>query len=396
MSGQGVGVILLVTAAVIPTDASAMDWKPELKVEARYDDNVHEGEHGIGDLVWVIAPGLGVTRPGRIANWRAWAGRSMLFYSSSATSPTTTDAASLRGAYRPGGRTSVDIVLDGLRARNDSEPGQRSVVFPASYGSGTGVANLNSTHLETSVRVSALNFRNESRADATTKRLGVSVIPVRTRTSAWLLSYRGEELDLNGSVRLASNAAMAGFRRRHFAGLGSQWELGAAKVDYRDGSPTRTRAAVATRVTVYGREASEPVVAEMKWEQDVTANVSAMLQRKTPLGTASATWSRQLEAQGGYYTVPVIVHRLSIALVDSLGPRTSVRIEGSHDATRPFRSPGYRTNNDRAGIFLSTLAHSWMIGRIGYDFTQQTNPDPALPIHFRRGRVIVSLSTNIQ
>ena len=296
----------------------------------------------------------------------------------------------------PGGRTSAEVSLDGRRSRNDSEPDQRAVLFPATYRSGAGAVSVNTAHFEAFTQVSALNFKKEDRSDGTAKRLELSLLPMRSRTSALLVSYRGRELDLNGSPALTSNAALAGFRRQHFAGLASQWELGAAKVDYRDGARKPVRVAVTARVTLYGRGPNKPVVADAKLERDAATTMSAMLQRRSPLGVASAKWETRLEAEGGYYTTPVMVRRLSLALVDSLGSRTTLRIEGSRDATRPFRAPGLRADTYRGAISLSVRVHTWVKGNVGYDYLRQTNPDRAVPINFRRSRFIASLTADFQ
>ena len=392
---RGTGALVLATVALVPHGAFAFILSPELKLEARYDDNIDRRENGSGDLVRVITPGLGAARAGRIASWQVWGRRSLISYTQSAASPTTTDAVSLRAAYARSAQTSLATDLQYLRSKDDLQPDQRSVPVSGQFKDADGTANLTLLGLEASAQVAAWDYSTPDRTDATTRRLAVNFIPMRTRTHAWLLSYRGQELDLSGKRSLASAAVLAGFRRRHSRRLASEWGLGVAEVKDRPGASAARRMAVTAGLKIFRRDPGEEVIAEARLERDAATTMKATVRKRLPIGAASVNWETRLNAEGGYYTQPTVARRASAAIVDTLAPGTTLSFEASYGWTRPFRGPEHRADTYRAGAFLSTPVQPWINGRVGYDFLRQTDPDRAVPLNFRRSRLVLSLTAVI-
>jgi len=377
--------------ALSPSGALAATLSPELKAEARYDDNIHAAEHGEDDLVRILAPGLRSSGSGPAWNWDAWARRSIYFYSHPSVSPTiTSDAASLSAGYNARNRGYVRAYSELRRSRNDLQPDARSVFVPGRFRSGEGTVNLATTRLEASTRLAAWDYYRPDQFDATTKQLRASLLPMRSRTNDWLLSYRGEELDVAGRRALASNAALGGFRRRHSARLGSRWEAGIAEIR-QPGSPTLHRAAFTAGLTIYGQGLDE-AIAEVRVERDAATTVEADARRRVGNGVALATWSRRLNAEGGYASHAVLDQRAGISLADTLGPGMIVSTDGSYTWTRPYRAEAPRSHEVRAGVSVSRPLQRWLTGRLGYDFLDQTDRDRPVPLRFRRNRVALSLT----
>jgi hypothetical protein len=372
--------------------ASAATFSPELKLEARYDDNVRASEHGNDDLVRVVAPGLRGTGSGLVWDWSVWARRTFLFYTHP-TPWTTSDAASLRAGYNARNRGYVRAYSEFRRSRNDLEPDPRSVYVPGKFRSGAGTVNLALTRLEASTRLAAWDYSRPDQFDATTKELQASLLPIRSRTQDWLLSYRGRELSVGGRRAHTSHAALAGFRRRHSAHIGSRWEGGVAEIDD-PGSPRLRRGAFTAGLTLYGRDAVEPI-AEVRVERDVVTRVVAEARRRVGNGTALAAWRRELNAVGGYASRPVIDQRVSVSLADTLGRWMVVSTEGSYSWTERYRAEGPGSHAVRAGVSLSRPVLRWATGRLGYDFLEQNDRDRPAPLHFRRSRIAVSLTASL-
>ena len=389
---QCIGAIFLTAAALAPTGASALDLKPALKLELAYDDNVGETEHGTGDFLWIIAPSVGVARPGRVTTWQAWARRNVRLYSRLTSFSTTSDAVSARVAYTPSVQTSASADFKFWESGDVFDPDQGSVLFPSIHRTGVGTAHLTLTGLETSGQIEAWDYSRVDLSDATTRRFALTLLPTRSRTTAGLISFRVMEMDFNGNQGLGSNVARLGFRRRHTTAIASQLELGGALVDYHDGTSKAARPAIAARVVLYGRGPGEPVIAEASLERDATTTLTAMLRKRLPIGTATASWETGLEAEGGYYAHPVTARRLSFALVDTLGSRTTISMEGSFGSTLPFHAPGLRADNFRAAATLSAPLLSWVTGQAGYLFVEQTDPNRPIPLNYRRSRIFVSLT----
>lgn len=381
--------LILAGAVLTCSGASAATFTPELKLEARYDDNVRASEHGDDDLVRVVAPGLRGTGSGLVWDWSVWARRSIVIYTDP-TPTTTSDAASLRAGYNARNHSYVRAYSELQRSRNDLEPDPRSVYVPGRFRSGVGTVNLALTRLEASARLAAWDYSRPDQFDATAKGLRASLLPVRSRTYDWLLSYRGGELFVGGRRALTSHAALAGFRRRHSAHLGSRWEVGVAEIDD-PGSPRLRRAAFTAGLSLYGRQGDEPI-AEARVERDVVTTVVAEARRRVGNGVALATWRRELNAVGGYASRPVIDQRVLVSLADTLGRRMVVSTEGSYAWTQRYRVDGPRSHAVRAGVSFSRPVLRWATGRLGYDYLEQNDRDRPAPLHFRRSRISLSLT----
>jgi hypothetical protein len=390
------GAWILLLGWLAAAGASAATLRPELKLEARYDDNVGASDPPEEDLVRVIAPGLGITSSWPLAEWRIWARRSVTSYSRAGSLPvSTTDAASLRARTHSGAPVDLRFASDLRRSRDDSEPDDRSLLVPGDFRSGTGTGELSSRRLEASGRVAAWNYRRPERIDATTRQAQITLLPIRGRTHDWLVSYRGRQLDLSGRRVLTSHAALAGFRRRHSARVASRWEGGVAEVDREDGSGAVRRGAFTAGLTVYDPGRDTPV-AEIRVEHDAATSVEAEARRRLRGALLSATWRRRLEALGGYDVHPVIDQRVGLSLADTLGRRMVVSVEGSYAWTRPYRAPGSGSDTYRAGASLDVALASWVSGRLGYDFLRQEDRDRPDPLDFRRNRIILSLTGAIR
>lgn len=388
------GLILITSLAW--SDLPAATLEPELLLEARYDDNVGATRSGTGDLVRVVAPGLAAHSSGTVTDWRVWARRSVISYMSSGSPPTSIyDAASLRAGYTAKTRSYVRLYSDFRRSRNGLEPDDRTVLVPGKFRSGVGTAILHVSHLEAAARVAAFDYTRPDQFDATTKRLDATLLPVRSRVHEWLLSYRGQEFSVSGRRALTSHAALAGFRRRHSARLGSRLEAGVAEIDDRDGTPRRRRAAFTAGVTLF-RQESDEAVAEAQVERDAITAVAVEARRRIGNGLVTATWRRRLDAAGGYDAAPVRNERVSLAVADTLGPVTVVSLEGSYGWTRAYRVAGSRSDTFRAALFLTRPVHRWVTGRLGYDFVRQTSLDRPNPLDFRRNRVILALTAALR
>jgi hypothetical protein len=369
--------------------AAAATISPELKLEARYDDNVRASSHGDDDLVRVVAPGLRGAGSGLVWDWSVWARRSFLFYTYP-TPWTTSDAASLRAGYNARNHGYVRAYSELRRSRNDLEPDPRLVYVPGKFRSGIGTVNIALTRLEASARLAAWDYSRPDQFDATTKELRASLLPVRFKTHDWLLSYRGQDLSVGGRRAHTSHAALAGFRRRHSAHLGSRWEAGVAEIDD-PGSPRFRRGAFTAGVTLYGRDEIEPAV-EARVERDVVTAVVAEARRHMGNGLALAAWRRELNAEGGYASRPLIDQRASLSLADTLGRGMVVSTEGSYAWTQRYRADAPRSHAVRAGVSLSRPVLRWATGRLGYDYLEQNDRDRPAPLHFRRNRVSLSLT----
>jgi hypothetical protein len=390
------GACLILAAALAWSGASAATLEPELTLEARYDDNVGATRHGAGDLVRVVAPGLAAAGTGRAVEWRASALRRVISYTNSGSPPTATyDAASLRAGYTAKTRSYLRLYSDFRRSRNGLEPDDRNVLVPGKYRSGVGTAILHVSHLEASARVGAWDYSRPDQFDATAKRLDATLLPVRSRVHEWLLSYRGQELSVSGRRALTTHAALAGFRRRHSARLGSRWEAGVVEIDDHDGSPRKRRAAFTAGVTLY-QQGNDETAAEARVERDAITAVAIEARRRIGDGLVSVTWRRRLDATGGYDPTPVRNERVSLALADTLGRSTVVSLEGSYDWTRAYRVVGSRSDTFRAGVNLSRPVHRWITARLGYDFVRQTSRDRPDPLAFRRNRIIMGLTAALR
>src|SRR5688572_22662639 len=391
------GALLLgaawVACAGVPTPGvRAATLRPELKLEARYDDNIQALDHGRDDLVSVIAPGLFAAGAGPILDWRIWARRSIAFYTRAGSPPTsTTDAASLRAETRSRERSVLRVWSELRRSRDDLDPDERSVFVPGKFRSGVGTALLKCAILEASARIGAWDYSRADQSDATTKQLQGSIVPARSRTHDWLVSYRGQDLSVDGRHALVSHAALAGYRRRHSTRIGSHLEAGVVEIDDRDGSPKRRRPAYTAGLTLYGRAGDTPV-AEARVERDAATAVAVDARRRVGNGLAAASWRRRLDAEGGYDPHPVLAQRVTLMYADTLRHASVVSVEGGYAWTRSYRAPEAGSRTYRAGIFLETPVRTWVIARLGYDFLRQIDRDRPDPLNFRRSRITLSLT----
>jgi hypothetical protein len=387
---------VLLAGPLASPDASAASLHPELTLEARYDDNVRASDPREDDLVRVVAPGLGLITTWPLADWRIQARRSVTSYSRSGSLPvSTTDAASVRASTREGRPYELRLASDFRRSRDDFEPDDRSLLVPGDFRSATGTGELLFSRLEVGAWVAAWNYRRPDQADATTRQLSTSLLPLRGRTHEWLLSYRGRQLDVSGRRALTSHAALAGFRRRHTRRLGSLWEAGVADVDREDGTGWVRRGAFTAGLTLYDPDRDSPV-AEIRVEQDATTSVAAEARRRIGRALLSTSWRRRLEALGGYELGPVVDQRVSASLADTLGGRMALVLEGSYAWTRPHRAPGSGSDAWRAGASWTVPLTGGISGRLGYDFLRQEDRDRPDPLDFRRNRVVLSLTGQVR
>ena len=107
---------------------------------------------------------------------------------------------------------------------------------------------------------------------------------------------------MGGQRAHTAHAALAGFRRRHSAHVGSRWEAGVAEIDD-PGSPRFRRAAFTAGLTLHGRDGDDPI-AEARVERDAVTTVVAEARRHVGNGLALVSWRRELNAAGASRPAP--------------------------------------------------------------------------------------------
>jgi hypothetical protein len=387
----GAALLFLPFAA---TTTSAAELHPEVKVEARYDDNIRSSDPREDDVLRVIAPGLWMATKGPFADWYAWGRRSLTWYSPETSLPrSTTDAAIVRIA-REGRPVELRIRGDYRRSRDDWETTDQSVFVPGTFRSGTGTGDLGMRRLETGVRIAAYNYSRPDQNDATTQQATVSIFPIRGKTQDWLVSYRGHRLSMSGHRSLTSQAALVGFRRRNTSFIGTRLEGGVTWVDYHEGDGWVTQGAFTAGLTIYAG-GEDRKVASFVVERDAATTFLADAERHFGGVLLSGEWRRRLDAVGGYTANPMVEQRVTVSLADSLGERMTVSVEGSYGWTRAFRGPESGADAWTAGVFWTVPLVTGVSSTLGYDFLSQENRDRPVPLDFDRNRVILSVTGGI-
>jgi hypothetical protein len=383
----GAALLCLPLAA---TPSPAAELHPEVKLEARYDDNIRSSDPREDDILRVVAPGLWMTSKGPFGDWYAWGRRSLTWYSPETSLPrSTTDAANVR--VDRSGPIDLKIRGDYRRSRDDWETTDQSVFVPGTYRSGTGTGDLGLRRLETGVRIAAYNYSRPDQNDATTQQASASIFPIRGKTQDWLVTYRGRRLVMSGHRALTSQAALVGFRRRNTPMIGTHLEGGVTRVDYEEGDGWVTQGAFTAGLTIYD-PGTDRKVASVVVERDAATTFLADAERHFGGILLSGEWRRRLDAVGGYTANPMIEQRVTASLADSLGAHMTLSVEGSYGWTRAFRGPESGADAWSAGVFWTVPLAPGVSGTLGYDFLSQEDRDRPIPLDYDRNRIILSVT----
>ena len=396
---QSKKIVRVAAAAILlgplaASGASAAEIHPELKAEARYDDNIRSSSPREDDILRVIAPSLWVRTQGPIAEWYAWGRRSLVWYSPSTSLPkSTTDAAVVR-IVRAGRPIDLRIRGDYRHSKDDWETTDQAVAVPGQFQSGTGTGDLVLRRMEVAGRIAAYDYSRPEQNDATTKQAWVSLFPVRGQTHDWVVSYRARRLDVSGQRSLTSHAALVGFRRRNTASFATRVEGGVTRVSEEAGGDWVTQGAFTAGITLYDPGKDTPV-ASLAVERDAETTFLAEAGRHFGGALLSASWRRRLDAVGGYTENPMIEQLVEVKLSDSLGAHMTVSVEGSYGWTTAFHGPESGSNAWRAGIFWTVPLATGVSSTLSWDFLSQEDRDRPEPLDFDRNRVILSVTGGI-
>jgi hypothetical protein len=376
-----------------PSHGWAATWGPQLRLETRYDDNVFQDSTGTEDVVTAVTPGILLRREDSIFPWELSARRTFASYHRSEYPDTRTDRVVVQFDYMPSENSSIGGDYRFVRSRDPIDFDQRAILTPGVTTTSTGSANANTWRGEGSFRFNERQYRSPELADGISRSWLLNLFPIRTATTAWIVGYRGRDLDSGGRTALTSHVVTAGVRRFHTKHLSSELQIGAVETDFADSSARERRAAVSAEIKGVRAHIGYPVVARFRVAHDVTTTLAGEVSQNLRNGRIFASWERLLDVEGAVFRNPTVTQRGTWGVQDTVWGAKVIALEGSVARTRPLRAAGRKVDVYRASVSFSTPIGPWLTGRTGYDFLRQDAPEGSDARDFRRNRFVVSLTT---
>lgn len=372
----------------------AASFGPELTFEARYDDNVLKRPEGLQDFVTAYIPRLKATEVHGVFPWEMRLRRTLVSYRRDPAPIALSDLVMMRGAYYMAAAESVSA---GFRYTRSSEPvdvDEDGMVTGGDVFATSGRLGIHSWRADGEVRARSWAYGRSGLSDGRAQGWELRYYPVRTRGTGWLVSYRGDNLDLDRRG-LTAHVVSTGIKRTNLTWLSSEVELGGVSIQYEDGSPDQSHPAGALGLVATRGEQATPMVARFRVAHDVTTTAIAELSQSWEVARVTARWEKSLDAEGGIYRSPTLSQRFSTGLQVSPDGVRRIALEGSYRNVRAFRGESVDADILRLSTSYSTSLTSWLYGRATYDFLRQHVPPGGRGVEFTRNRLILSLVAGV-
>jgi hypothetical protein len=363
-----------------------------LRVESRYDDNIFQQPRGTADVATLIRPGLTFDGRSETQSLEFRARRTFITYSTPQQMAPYTEIAALDYAGRWSEATS--LTLEGHYARSRDPVNLQPVTVPdlGAIANGYAAGHAEAWRGEIMGRYNHWTYKRPGLAPGESRFWGASLFPHRSGAGVWLVSYHANELEIDNRTAVASGVVTAGWRRSHSERLRSEVRIGAANVNYEDGTPDERKLAGVVDVSATFRTWESPTTLRARLAEDITWTADIGLSRAWRMVGASVKWERLLDVEGGLYRDPTVTERWSFGLDDTLGSGKILALRGSHGRTEPLLLQGTRADVYRASATFTVPVLSWLNQQTQYDFIQQSGRDSSAGVDFRRSRVGISFT----
>jgi hypothetical protein len=387
------GVLAAGISVMSVSGAFAATWYPELKLEARYDDNVLHLPNGSDDVLEVVIPGVRVLNRDPITSYDLMGRSAFTNYTRTDAKTSRTDLARLDLLHRPGYFERLDVKALYERSIDPIDFSQGVVTTRGDVSTASGRMNLELFRVGAAVALSRWDYARGDLADGRSADATARLFPVNTRITRLTLAARRRELDLNDHQLLRADYQTVALRRVHSEGFWTELEAGRVEVQFHDGSSPDVRPAVAFTLNRTGGSAGEPLTLHAKVANDFATTVDAGITRTGGGRLADLSYETNVDADGGLYRVPTITRRGALDVRDTLGGGQIVELNGSYGRTRSLRQAGPSVDQWRAGAGISTPIGGFLSARVGWDFLRQKAPQGGVATEFDRNRYSVSVTT---
>jgi hypothetical protein len=368
-------------------------WYPEIKLEARYDDNVQHLPHRTDDVLGVVTPGLRVLNRGPITSYDIMGRSAFTSYTRTDAKTSRTDLATLDLFHRPGYFEILDVKARYERSVDPIDFSQGVVTTRGDVSTASGRMNLELYRVGANVALNRWDYARGDLADGRAADVTARLFPVNTRITRLTLAARRRELVLSDHLLLQADYQTLALRRVHSEGFWTELEAGRVESQFHDGSPTEVRPAVAFTLNRTGGSAGAPVTLHAKVADDIATTVNAGLARTGGGRLMDLSYDTSVDADGGLYRVPTITRRGTLDVRDTLGGGQVFELNGSYGRTRTLHQTGPSVDQWRAGAGISTPIGSYFTARAGWDFLRQKAPQGGVAVEFDRNRYSLSLTT---
>ena len=394
---------VVVTAAVAcamcasPRDAFAgmTSIGPGVELEVRQDQLPGEGSQSEG---WIarVSPRLSLGRIGPRSTLELTGIRS---YDSNErlSGPTWVgDEAALRFLVTSSPYASLSTFAGYVSSR---DPLGTKALAPVSFHESaiaTGGGRLERWRLEGGYQVRSHTYETPGQFDGLSQMWDAALFPYRRPDMALVVSGRGRDVRVENERALSTVDLTAGMRRTHFAGLSSEFELGAASTRDPIRGTNSWDLAVVAGLTADRGALHLPVDLRLHFVRDVATTGFAEVSLPGRRSRLAARWEQTLGAEGGYFADPTMSKYLTFEARDTLRGGYAVSLEGSLGQTRSYFDDGPWLKTNRLWASLSRGLLPWLSMGIDYSFVNQDGDSSVPSWVFQRNRLGLRLTLGAQ
>lgn len=375
---SAIGILLAALAVLGVRNSLAATWSPALVIGSRFDQDRGQQQTPRGTLIGILEPQLGLDAGAGPTRLQVYA-RSLIGLQPEGT---LLDAARRTSSYdriseHAGlrvGRTWSEtggFSFGGhyVRTHDPLESGDWSALAVSDLMQWNGWARGSLWRAEGEYRIDGWSYSTPGLSDARAPSWSASILPIRHRQDAWLVSWRERDLQLESSTSIRSRMATLGYRRLLSPLVRSQIEIGAAETDYLDG--THERAPAVSIVLSAAREDFPAFTPSIHIWRDFATNVTAEAARGLGAGRLSLRWESVTDVEGGIFREPTHVHRLIFGAQDTVARATVFQLEASYGWIQPFHALGPQTQIIQASQWITRRMRPWLLGRSGISYQYQ-------------------------
>ena len=354
--------------------AEAATWRPELKLESRYDDNVLHRPQGFDDFVGVVTPGLTVSSRDPITSFELAARSGFTSYTRTAVKSSRHDEAWLELSHRPDSGAGLDLDASYIQSLDPIDFSQGAVTSRNDVTSASGNATADFHHAGGTLHLRRWDYRAGDLADGNSLDATGRLYPINTRVTTVSFAARHRQLEVGDRLELEADYQTAAFKRQHRDNFWTEAEAGRVEIRFHDGSPNEVRPALAFRFARTAGAERTPTTLRFEIADDIATQLDAGISHDGGGRFGEVAWQTTVDADGGIYRVATLSRRVSLAARDTLASGQVIDAGGSFGRIRPVRDAGPRVDQWRAAIGFSTPVGPYLSGRAGWDFLRQDAP----------------------
>ena len=374
-------------------DASALTVRPGADFELRQDQLPGAGS---GTQGWIarVSPRLTLARVAPMSTLE-FSGTRSFDSNDRLSGPTWVgDEAGVRFDATPGPYTRLSTFGGYVSSR---DPLGNHVLGPVTFNESaiaTGGARLELWRLEGEYQVRSHTYESSAQVDGLSQTWEASLFPVRRPDTRLLLSGRGRVVKIEGEHEMTTVDVTTGWRRQHYEGLSSQFELGVAKT--RDGRTDPADFAVVAGLTADRGTLRLPVDLRFQFVRDIATTGFAEASLPARRSRLAVRWEQTLGAEGGYFPDPTLSKYLTFEARDTLLGGYAFSVEGSLGQTRSYFDSGSWLDTNRLWASVSHGFASWASVGIDYSLLNQDGDASRPSWVFQRNRLGLRLTLGAQ